>query len=102
VGLDTEPQAASAAGASPTVMHGAQREMVLTLSLNLQEAQLLALASERGRLSVALRNPWDRRVVEQVPDMGVAALFDTKTRVAIQNTRKAGPTRLVENAGALR
>jgi pilus assembly protein CpaB len=69
------------------------REMILTLSLNLQEAQLLALAVEKGRLSVALRNPDDQRVVEGIPDMSSTALTDTEVRRAVQEIRK-GPVRL--------
>src|SRR5206468_8325946 len=54
VGTATEAQAVTGhtQGANAT-----QRDLVLTLSLNLQEAQLLALATERGHLSVAVRNP---------------------------------------------
>jgi pilus assembly protein CpaB len=103
VGLDTEAQAASAAIPAQQAP-GAQRDMVLTLSLNLQEAQLLALAQEKGRLSVAVRNPDDQRIVDQVPDMSVSAIFDTKTRVAIQGKRVSNaPTALrAETAGMAR
>ncbi len=71
----------------------AQREMLLTLSLNLQEAQLLALAVEKGKLSVALRNPDDQRIVEGIPDMSSGALTDTKARAEVQSIRR-GPVRL--------
>jgi pilus assembly protein CpaB len=95
VGLDTEAQAASVGSNAQQTSPGSQRDMVLTLSLNLQEAQLLALASEKGRLSVAVRNPDDQRVVDQVPDMSVAAIFDTKTRAAIQGKKVSNaPTAL--------
>jgi pilus assembly protein CpaB len=95
VGLDTEAQAASVGTNTQQTSPGSQRDMVLTLSLNLQEAQLLALASEKGRLSVAVRNPDDQRVVDQVPDMSVAAIFDTKTRAAIQGKKVSNaPTAL--------
>jgi pilus assembly protein CpaB len=102
VGLDTEAQAVGVIGTAQQNANNFQREMVLTLSLNLQEAQLLSLASEKGRLSVALRNPEDQRVVEQIPDMSLSALFDTKARVAIQSARKTGPTRLAETTGGAR
>ena len=70
-----------------------RQEMVLTLSLHLQEAQLLALAVEKGEITVALRNPDDQRVAEKIPDMSSSALTDTKTRETIQNIR-TGPIRL--------
>ncbi len=72
------------------------REMVLTLSVNLQEAQLLALASEKGRLMVALRNPSDQGVSEGIPDMPSSALADKTIREKIQANRKAsgGPVKL--------
>ena len=64
-------------------------EKVLTLSLNLQESQLLALALEKGRISVAVRNVHDQRLLADVPDMKSAALLDSAQRDA---TRRA-PTR---------
>jgi pilus assembly protein CpaB len=70
-----------------------QREMLLTVSVNLQEAQLLALASEKGKLGVAVRNPDDQRIVEGIPDMQSSALTDTKARSEVQGMRK-GPVRL--------
>lgn len=73
--------------------HRSQREMLLTLSVNLQEAQLLALASEKGKLGVAVRNPDDQRIVEGIPDMSSTALTDTKARSEVQSIRK-GPVRL--------
>jgi pilus assembly protein CpaB len=102
VGMATQAQAAvgnaQAANSQPL-------DMVLTLSLNLQEAQLLALATERGHLSVAVRNPDDTRVIEGIPDMSSAALFDVKARNDIQRKRPgttpSAPIRLptqLENA----
>jgi pilus assembly protein CpaB len=96
VGMATEAQAA--VGNAQPGNYSAQRDMVLTLSLNLQEAQLLALATERGHLSVAVRNPDDTRVIEGIPDMSSAALFDVKARNDIQRKRPgttaAAPIRL--------
>jgi pilus assembly protein CpaB len=76
----------------------AHKEMLLTLSLNLQEAQYLALAVEKGKLGVALRNPDDQRIVEGIPDMLSTALTDTKTRAEVQSIRK-GPVRLKPSTG---
>lgn len=68
---------------------GRSSEKVLTLSLNLQESQLLALALEKGRISVAVRNAEDQRLLADVPDMKSTALLDSAQRDA---TRRA-PTR---------
>jgi pilus assembly protein CpaB len=89
IGLDTEPQAVSA---SQKNKQQTSRDMVLTLSLNLQEGQLLQLASEKGHLSVAVRNPEDQRVVDGIPDMPTSALFDSAAREKIQNSRRSQPT----------
>ncbi len=70
------------------------REMVLTLSVSLQEAQLLALASEKGRLMVALRNPEDQRIAEGIPDMPSSTLGDNEIRAKVQAARAKGPIRL--------
>ena len=70
-----------------------RREMVLTPRLHLQEAQLLALADEKGEITVALRNPDDQRVAEKIPDMSSTALTDTKKREAVQNIR-TGPVKI--------
>jgi pilus assembly protein CpaB len=71
-----------------------RREMVLTLSVSLQEAQLLSLAQERGKLVVALRNPDDQTLIDQIPDMPSTALEDKDIRVRVQQARRTGPVRL--------
>ena len=71
-----------------------RREMVLTLSVSLQEAQLLALAQERGKLLVALRNPDDPATAEGIPDMPSSALEEKDVRVKIQQNRRSGPIEL--------
>jgi pilus assembly protein CpaB len=86
VGLDTE---ARVENAKPSA-----RDLVLSLSVNLQEAQLLALAMDKGKLSVALRNPSDPRVMAGIPDMNSSALTDTKVRTEVQATRQKGPLKL--------
>jgi pilus assembly protein CpaB len=81
VGYDTQKKGAQAdSKAQPS--YSMQTEKVLTLSLNLQETQLVALALEKGRLSVAVRNPWDQRVINNVPDMKSQALSDIAARSA--------------------
>jgi len=84
VGNDTGTSESGVAGGKRQESAGFQPERVLTLSLNLQESQLLALALEKGRLSVAVRNPEDQRVLGDVPDVRSAALFDTAARRDVQ------------------
>lgn len=74
--------------------YGHERE--LTLSLKVEEAQLLSLARERGTLSVALREPSDTRVVEGIADMPLSALYDKAFREKVQRRRSEpqGPVRL--------
>lgn len=100
VGSETQPQAFvdSASNNSPT------RERQLTLSLKVEEAQLLALARARGTLSVALRGPDDSKVIEGVADMPVSSLYDKSARETVQRRREAPsagsalPVRVTERA----
>lgn len=62
----------------------------ITLSVNVKEAQLLALAMEKGHVSVAVRNPDDPRVSD-LPDMPASALADTNARAAAQATGRGRP-----------
>lgn len=79
VGSRTEPHRFG--DAEPTAFN-VERE--LTLSLKLEEAQLLSLARERGTLSVALRAPNDNKVIENIADMPVSSLYDRVGREAVQ------------------
>lgn len=60
----------------------------LTLSLNLQEAQLLSLAAQRGPLSVALRNPNDQRVAENIATLDSTFLDDPAARERVRAIRR--------------
>lgn len=84
-GLDTT--ANSSAGTNRT------RIEALTVSVSLEESQLLALAQTTGKLSVIVRNPDDQRVAESPPDVSRAALVDAAARQRIQSARR-GPVRL--------
>jgi pilus assembly protein CpaB len=88
VGLDTEARTADGASRANS------RDLILSLSVNLQEAQLLALAMDKGKLSVALRNPSDPRVIAGIPDMNSTALTDTKVRGEVQVLRQKGPIKI--------
>lgn len=81
VGTDTELIGMSSARAS-----GSRRDddKALTLSLNLQEVQLLALAIQQGDLSVAVRPPDEPTVIEDVPDIQASALLDSRQRTQLQ------------------
>lgn len=77
--------------------HGApQRE--LTLSLTMEEVQLLTLAREKGRLSVALRSPGDVRVIDNMPDLSLTSLYNREVRESVVSqhpTDRALPVRVV-------
>jgi pilus assembly protein CpaB len=67
-----------------------QRATILTLSVSLQEGQLLALAMEKGKLTVVVRNPDDQKIAETPPDLTPATLSDTQKRQAVQSVRRRG------------
>lgn len=73
-GSETSPEAVDAR------QPGKGYELTLTLSLTLQEAQLVALASERGRLAVAVRHPDDTQRSAKAPDITSDALMRQETR----------------------
>lgn len=87
VGLDTEARTSENTKAN-------SRDLILSLSVNLQEAQLLALAMDKGKLSVALRNSSDPRVIAGIQDMNSTALTDTKVRGEVQVIRQKGPIKI--------
>jgi pilus assembly protein CpaB len=64
-------------------------ENLLTLSLTLSEAQIIALAAERGRLAVAVRHPDDQQKAG-VTDINFDALLDAKKRGEIKGVRGGG------------
>lgn len=75
-GLETSPDAVD--------QHDKNRNQdlnsLLTLSLPVPEAQLLALAAEKGKLAVVLRNPDDQRTAASIPDLTTGILFDAPKR----------------------
>jgi pilus assembly protein CpaB len=73
-----------------------ERATTLTLSVSLQESQMLALAMDRGRLTVVVRNPDDQKVTETPPDLQPTLLSDVQKRQAILGRRRAttGPVKL--------
>lgn len=94
VGAETSPEPAVAEGAAERIR--TERDSLLTLSVTPPEAQLLALATEKGRLMVALRNPTDQPRPQQ-PDLPSSTLLNVIEREQIKGIRRpTGPTRLEE------
>lgn len=90
VGLDTTGGSTANKAAEGTAT--STRLASITLSINLQEAQLLSLALERGKITVALRNPDDQRIVEGVPDLNGDVLNSKDTRPDFRSSRPASPS----------
>lgn len=65
----------------------------LVLSLTLQQAQVVAVAGEKGRLSVALRAPDDVRVVEGLSDVMGHSLTEPEKRAPLLAPKNTGPVR---------
>ncbi|MGE0790763.1 MAG: Flp pilus assembly protein CpaB [Sandaracinaceae bacterium] len=61
----------------------------VTLSVTLEQAQVIALAQEQGNLTLALRNPEDIRVVENAPPTTTADIIEPERRIRIQ--QRAAP-----------
>ena len=94
-GNDTSPdQARDTKEANPYA-----QENLLTLSLTLTEAQVLALAAERGRLTVAVRHPDDQARTSGLVDLNFSQIVDEKERAKIKNVR-TGPPRNLTAPGA--
>ena len=84
VGLDTGGR--EVLGASPS---GVRSDQMLTLSVNPQQLQQVSLASEKGKLTIGLRNPKDTRAIDALTDMPSSALLSSPERAKVQ----AGPQR---------
>jgi pilus assembly protein CpaB len=71
VGSNTGDEAPNPRGTRPAEP---RREQVLTLSLKIENAQLLAVSLDKGAVSVAVRNPDDVRLMEAAADVGQSAV----------------------------
>jgi pilus assembly protein CpaB len=68
------------------------KDKALTLSLTLTEAQLIALAAERGRLAVAVRHPDDQQRTQGIPDVNLNQMLSPEERNKLRGIRgNAGP-----------
>jgi pilus assembly protein CpaB len=79
--------------ASDAAGWAAGAQSTVTLSVSLRQAQLLSLATERGTLKLALRNPDDPRISDHVADVSADALSDPARSPAAPGER-SGPVRL--------
>lgn len=70
---------------------------LLTVSVRLQEAQMLALAQAAGELTVIIRNSGDRRVFDSVSSLNRSVLYDANVREAVLR-RPHRPERLGSGA----
>lgn len=70
--------------ADKTAESGGYRASLLTLSVSLQEAQLLSLAQSLGGLMVVVRGVSDPRVFDAPPDVDRSALHDSALRQSVQ------------------
>jgi pilus assembly protein CpaB len=73
----------------------------VVLSLSLQSSQVLAVATDKAKLSVALRAPDDVRIQEGLSDVSSASLAEHKERAVVAKA-KSGPARLEGTSGSSR
>jgi pilus assembly protein CpaB len=86
-----------AAGLETTIARGPDKAPVranlLTVSVSLQEAQMLGLAQTIGRVTAVVRNTGDPRVTDAPPDVTREQLNDANARQSVQGIRRR-PVRL--------
>ncbi len=63
---------------------GSGRFNTVTLSVGLEEAELLSLATTQGKLSLVLRGRQDLSVIHDVPEKGMDDLWQAERRNALQ------------------
>ena len=74
---------------------GSQRSTAInqvTLSASVEQAQVLAFAAQRGRLTLILRNPDDIEVLQGLPETTTADIIEPERRQRVQRARPAAPT----------
>jgi Flp pilus assembly protein CpaB len=71
----------------------------LTLSLELDEAQMVALADQNAELSVALRGGSDPGVVDGLPDLTTNNLLDQAARANSKRASRTSSDRLPVRVG---
>ncbi|MDD5306914.1 MAG: Flp pilus assembly protein CpaB [Deltaproteobacteria bacterium] len=68
---------------------GAARYGTVTLSVSLEQAELLSFASTQGSLSLVLRGYQDLEVVEDVPEKGQTDVWEAERRTSLQRAKGA-------------
>jgi pilus assembly protein CpaB len=63
----------------------------VTLSASVEQAQLLAFAGQRGRLTLILRNPDDIEILEGLPETSTADIIEPERRQRVQRARSTTP-----------
>ncbi len=56
----------------------------VTLSADVEQAQLLAFSAERGRLTLVLRNPQDLDRIENLPDISTSDIIEPERRERVR------------------
>jgi pilus assembly protein CpaB len=77
-------------GETSTSARGSEGGSELALSLSLQSSQIVQVASDKGKLSVALRSPDDVRIQEGLTDVNSSVLTKAIERAEVQRGR-SGP-----------
>lgn len=72
------------------------REMLLTLSVSLRQAQLTSVAQSKGTIGVVLRNPDDPIVSEDIPELDSSVLSKAENRQSFVRARPKGPVEVTE------
>lgn len=80
-------------GGAP-VSNGPRTFNSITVAVELEEAELLAFAVQRGPVSVALRAPDDLEIVEDIPTKTFGDIFDTQKRIDF--VRRHKPVKKIE------
>ena len=76
-----------------TTTTGANEAQDTILSLTLQQSQLVAVAGDKAKLTVALRGPEDVRVQEGLVDISSSVIAEAEKRAAAAKS-KPGPTQV--------
>lgn len=71
----------------------------VTLSATLEQAQLLAFATQRGRLTLIMRNPEDIAVLDGLGETTTADIIEEERRAAIVRTRPRTPPTTAPTTG---
>jgi pilus assembly protein CpaB len=77
-------------GETSTSARGSEAGSELALSLSLQSSQIVQVAADKGKLSVALRSPDDVRIQEGLTDVNSSVLTKAIERAEVQRGR-SGP-----------